>query len=160
MSITITIQGTPIQFPSSGESPNWAPAVIQFAEAVEIALQSVVGPGDVAAQVTDVNNNQSVALDIPALSFATGVVRSADVYYYVYRTTNSSTLLEQGKIRIAYNPSNNTNEKWELVQTKSGDAGITFDISDSGTFNYTSSNQAGTNYSGKIGFMAKALTQT
>lgn len=160
MSITITIQGTPIQFPSSGESPNWAPAVIQFAEAVEIALQSVVGPGDVAAQVTDINNNQAVALDLPALSFATGVVRAAFIKYYVFRTTDSSTLLEEGEIQIAYNPSNSSGQKWEMNQDRSGDAGIVFDISDAGTFNYTSTNQAGANYSGKIGFMAKALTQT
>lgn len=159
MSITITIQGTPIQFPSSGESPNWAPAVIQFAEAVEIALQGVVGPGDVSAQVTDLLNVAGVQT-FPALSFATGVVRSAEIFYYVYRTIDGVVHLENGKMFIAYNNANPTNQKWELTQTKSGDASVSFDVTDSGLFECTATPLVGTVYTGKIGFMAKALTQT
>jgi hypothetical protein len=37
MSVRITIGSQVIEFPSSGADPNWAPAVIDFAQAVETA---------------------------------------------------------------------------------------------------------------------------
>lgn len=163
MSVTITIQGTPIQFPSSGRSPNWAPAVIQFAQAVEEALQGVVGPGDVSAQVTDLLNNQAAPLDIPALTFPNGTVRVAFINYYIFRTdATPSTLLEQGEIQVAYNPANGSGLKWELSQQRKGgsESGVEFTMTDAGVMQYTSSNMTGGSYTGKIGFSAKALTQT
>ena len=42
MSIPINVRGTIIDFPSSGQNPNYAPAIIQFAEAVSNAFESTL----------------------------------------------------------------------------------------------------------------------
>ena len=69
MSTTIVIQGTVIEFPTSGESPNWAPAIVEFAEAVEAALQSVLGDFDVFPQTFILSNNANSNLNIPNLNY-------------------------------------------------------------------------------------------
>jgi hypothetical protein len=104
MSIQITIQGTVIDFPSSGQSPNWAPAIIEFAQAVEQALSGVVGPYDVSPQVIDIQNG--IPGNILALSFASSVVRSVQIMYSVYRVhdnavTNITTISGSPTITVA-----------------------------------------------------------
>lgn len=91
MSVVITIQGTVIEFPSSGQSPNWAPAVIEFAQAVEQALSGVAGDYDVSPQAIDITNGAS-STPITALSFPTSVVRSVIIRYSIYRICDDVTV--------------------------------------------------------------------
>lgn len=153
MSVIITIQGTPIEFPSSGESPNWAPAVIEFAQAVENAILSAVGPYDIASQVfnlsSDINNNT----DITDLNFPTAAVRSAYIKYAVIRV-GTTTKIESGNILAVYDGSS-----WTLSRDYIGDADCTFNITSAGQVQITTPTLAGYS-SGKVSFSAQALQQS
>jgi len=156
----IVIAGTPIQFPDTKASPDWSESVIQFAEAVESALSSVVGSFDVAPQsfVIDAYNPGS-GIDIPNLAFSTTSVRSAFIRYTVYRNTSTTTVTEAGTITIVYNPTNPVGNKWEIIQERAGDASISISISDTGQFSLTTSTLSGLNHVGKVSYQAQALAQ-
>jgi len=160
MAITITIQGTPISFPQSGSSPDWAPAIVQFAQAVEQALSSTTGPYDVSPQSFDISslNPGSPNVDIPNLAFSTSAVRAAWVKYTVFRTADSPTSVayEQGNILVVYNSSSGT---WEISQDLVGDAQVSFNITNSGQIQITCTQIGTVNHSGKIVYSATALEQ-
>ena len=130
MSTKIQIQSTVIDFPTSGESPNWAPAMLQFALAVENALNASIGPYDVAPQIQTVDTNGVTDLDITNLAFPSTDVSQVVIDYSVLRTiTEGETdkiYTEGGKLNCTYRPENN---RWELTQTKTGDAKSTFSMS-------------------------------
>jgi len=155
MSVIITIQGTPIEFPSTGESPNWAPSVIEFAQATEQALLSAVGPYDIPQQVFTLSSNVNTNLSITNLSFPTTVVRSAFINYSVIRLSSTETpLSESGEIYVVYDGSD-----WRITRDYVGDAGCTFDITSTGQVRISTTSFL--NYtSGKISFSAEALPQT
>lgn len=153
MSVIITIQGTPIEFPSSGESPNWAPAVIEFAQATEQALLSAVGPYDIAPQVFNLISDVNTNLDISNLNFPTAVVRAGYINYSVIRI-GSSTVSEAGQIVVVYDGST-----WTLTRDYVGDANCTFNITSTGQVQITTPTLAGYS-SGKISFSAQALQQS
>ena len=153
MSVTITIKGTPIDFPSSGESPNWSPAVIEFAQAVEEALLSVVGPNDIPSQVFTILND-NVTVDVTNLSFSTADVRSVYIKYAII-LSGSSVITEAGNIILVYNGSS-----WELTRDFVGDTtGCNFQISGIGQVSITIPVISGFT-SGKLSFSAQALQQT
>lgn len=160
MSVTITIQGTPIEFPSSGESPNWAPAVIEFAQATEQALLSAVGPYDIAPRVfnliSDINNN----LDITDLNFPTSAVRAGYINYTVFRTSDLETRSEVGNIICVFDSSKPVNKKWTISRDYTGDADCTFKVTDDGQVLITTIALSGTYVSGKVSFSAQALQQS
>jgi len=160
MSILITIAGTPIDFPSTGESPDWSPAVIAFAKAVESALVGLIGPDDISPQVQTFDaSNPGTGVTINSLSFSTATVRSAFITYSVFRQTDSSKIAESGTMNIVYNPDQTVGSKWELIREYEGDARITFFISDAGQFSFTTTALAGTNHKAWLSFSAKALPQ-
>jgi hypothetical protein len=153
MSVIITIQGTPIEFPSSGESPNWAPAVIEFAQSVENAILSAVGPYDIAPQVFNLVNEINTNTDITDLNFPTSAVRAGFIKYSVIRI-GSSTVVESGNIVVVYDGSS-----WTLSRDYIGDADCTFNITSAGQVQITT--PALTGYgSGKVSFSAQALQQS
>jgi hypothetical protein len=154
MSIQIIIQGTPIEFPSSGESPNWAPAVIEFAQATQQALLSAVGPYDIAPQVYNLLSNENTDLDITGLSFPTAVVRAGYINYSVIRTGTTEILDEAGTIVVVYDGS-----AWTLTRDYVGDADCTFEITNTGQVQLTTPSLTGYT-SGSISFSAKTLLQT
>jgi hypothetical protein len=90
--IPITIQSTVINFPSSGSSPNWSEAVIQFAEAVAAALALVVGPFDVAPQTFVMTSNANTNVALPNLTFPPSDVQGAVIQYSVLRQTNGASI--------------------------------------------------------------------
>jgi len=160
MAVVITIQGTPINFPSSGASPNWAPAVIQFAEAVEAALQGVVGNFDIVPQtfnITAVPN--AVATNIPNLAFSIAEVRGAFIRYSVFRETTSANASETGEFRISYNPNNSPGSQWESNRISTGNASIDLTITDTGQVQITLTALGGSNHVGQFNFTAQALEQ-
>lgn len=158
---TITIKGTPINFPDSGTSPNWAPAVIQFAQAVADALSLLVGTADVTPQNFTIDSfNPVTNQDLPNLQFSTSIVRAAFIRYSVYRNTSTTTVAESGIMIIVYNPANPTNNKWELIRDFTGDAQIDFNITDTGQVQFTTQTLGGLSHNGKIAFAAQALLQS
>lgn len=158
---SINIRDTVINFPDSGTSPNWAPAVIAFAQAVEDALNLLVGSADVSPQNYTIDAfNPVTSQNIPNLLFSTSIVRAAFIRYSVYRTTSLSTVTETGTIIVVYNASNPVSNKWEIIQYKTGDASISFAITDTGQMQFTTTTLAGTGHAGKIAFAAQALLQS
>jgi hypothetical protein len=156
----ITVSGTPIDFPDSAASPNWAPAVIQFAQLVATALTASVGPFDVPPQVYTMPSNVNTNVNIPSLAFPTATVRAAFIKYSVYRTTNSSTAYEAGNMVVVYNANGTPGSLWELINSHEGNGDILFNITDTGQLQYTTTSLSGSNHVGTISFSGQALTQS
>ncbi len=112
----IIIQGQIIEFPNSGGSPNWAPAVIEFAEAVEGALAGVAGTYDVAPQVYDIASDVNTLVNVPLLTFPVANVRSAFIRYAIYRVSDTITESETGTLEIVYN---NLTGTWQISRESS-----------------------------------------
>lgn len=164
MAIQLTIKGTVVEIPSSGASPNWAPGIIEALQALTDAVNSVTGTYDIAPQVQNIDaNNNSTNVTIANLAFPPSEVRSATVFYSVYRMTEDSgppdgqEVAEGGSIVIVYNASNPANNKWEIAQYKAGEANITFDITDLGQFRFTTSPLSGINHVGSLSFRAISI---
>jgi len=161
----INIQGTVIDFPNSAASPNWAEAVDQFVKAVEQALASVVGPYDVAPQALTIDSfNPGTNIPIAALSFPVSAVRSATIRYAVYRTTTTDIAGESGEISIFYNANGPISNKWEISQRiLSGIIGagkISFNITDVGQIQFSTTALAGSNHVGKLTFVAQSILKS
>lgn len=157
----ITIQGTIIDFPNSGSDPNWAPAVIQFAQAVEAAIQGFAGAFDVAPQSYTMTANLNASpVDLTNLTFPPSDVRAVFIKYTVFRSTDSTSAYEGGDIIATYSAANPTNNKWDVIQRKNGDAKVSISFSDSGQVQFTSEALSGINHSGKFTYTATALSQT
>jgi hypothetical protein len=151
MSIQINIKGTLIDFPSSGESPNWSPAVIEFAQAVEDAILSAVGPYDIPSQVfTILNDNQTY--DVTNLSFSTATVRAGFIRYSII-LEGTATTTEAGNIMVVYNGST-----WDLTRDYVGNANCIFSISSIGQVSVIIPAVPGF-VTGKLSFSAQALKQ-
>lgn len=157
----IQIGTTVIQFPDSGTSPNWAQAIIDFAEAVQNTLSGLAGPADVFPQIFVIDNfNPGTAVNIPNLTFSTTVVRAAFIKYAVYRTTSSSNASEVGTINIIYNPANPIGNKWEYDRQYAGIGQVSFTITDTGQVQLNTTALAGLNHTGKIAYSATAFLQS
>lgn len=164
MSIQLTIKGSIIEIPSSGSSPNWSSGIIEALQALTDAVNSVTGTYDVAPQVQNIDaNNNSTNVTIANLAFPPSEVRSATIFYSVYRMTEDSgppdgqEVAEGGQITVVYNASNPTNNKWEIAQYKAGEANITFSITDLGQFRFTTSPLTGINHVGSLSFRAISI---
>lgn len=161
MSVIITIQGTSIAFPSSGEPENWSQPLIDFATAVQDALSSITGPADVPPQTLTIDAfNPGSNIVIPALTFSTTTVRGAFIRYAVNRTTSLTSVSEIGEIEIVYNATGPTGNKWEYGRTYTGDASITFTITDVGQVLLNTTSLSGINHTGILTYTAQALLQT
>lgn len=156
----LNIQGTIINFPDSGESPNWAPAVIQFAQAVEEALSAVAGPFDVSPQIFVMTSNANSNVSLPNLAFPTSSVRGAFIRYSVFRTTSLNTVSESGNMIVTYNPDGPIGNKWEIIREYVGNAQVTFSITDVGQIQFSSSLLTGTGHAGTISYAGQALLQS
>jgi len=159
MSVIITIQGTPIEFPSTGESPNWAPAVIEFAQATEEALNAAVGPADISPKIFTLSSNTTVGfIPVTELEFSTSVVRAGFITYAVIRKSDTTTVTEAGNIVVVYNGST-----WELTRDYVGDAGCEFDITPSGSVRIDVPNAISGTYdsaNSNVSFSATAVLQS
>lgn len=157
---TITIQGTIIEIPASGASPNWAPAIIQAFQAIEGALSQVAGTFDVPPQVMTIDAyNPGVNIDMPNFSFPVSDVRAAQLIYSVYRTTTTQTVVETGTMEIVYNPNGSVGNKWTLTREGNNDAKIEFNVTDLGQVQFTTTTLSGSNHEGRLTYLAKALLQ-
>lgn len=160
---TITIQGTPIDFPDDRASPDWAPGVIAFAVAVQNALETAVGPFDVQAQSFDISAYNSASnISLPGLAFPIGEVRAAFIDYAIFRTTSTSNAYEAGKITAIYVPGNSPGSIWVFTNTDITGIGgqVVFNITDAGQVQFTSTALGGLDHTGQIAFSATVLLQS
>jgi hypothetical protein len=160
MSIPINISGTVVNFPSSGESPNYAPAIIQFAQLTAAALAFAIGPFDISPQTFVMGSNVNTNVNLPNLSFPVSQVQGAVITYSVLRTTNSVVVSETGEIFVNYNSSFSVGHKWEISWDFVGGAQITFNITDTGQVQFSTTSIAGTGYQGTITYSAKSVLIT
>jgi hypothetical protein len=156
MSVQITIAGTIIDFPTSGTSPDYSQAIVEFAQAVESALQSVAGTYDVSQQSVALDSyNPGSNVDIPNLSFPTSNVRATFIKYSVYRVTNTTNAAESGNMLAVYNTALGT---WELQQERVGNASISFTIANNGQVSFSTTAFGGTGHSGTLIYEARSLS--
>jgi len=157
----ITIAGTPIDFPDTGNSPIWSDAIIQFAQAVELALSGVVGAGDLGKNtfLLDSSHNPVTNLNITDFTFEPSLVRSVFARYYVYRQTSTTKVMESGTLTMVYNPSGSSQSKWQISRSYVNDASCTFNITDAGQVRISLTSISGSNHVGQVSFVAQVLTQ-
>jgi hypothetical protein len=157
MSVPITISGTTVNFPSSGDSPNWSPAVIQFAQLVAAALEFTVGAFDIPPQTFDITADVNTNVALPNLSFPTTQVNGAIIAFSVIRVSSTTTVTETGNMVINYNPTFPTNQKWEISVDYVGNADITFSVTDVGQVQFSTTSLPGSFVSASITYQAKAI---
>ena len=159
MSYQVVIQGNVIELPEVSASPNWAPGQVTFNQAVANALQFSVGTFDIPPQTFAMQSNLNTNVDIGGLSFPTSEVRSATIYFYVFRQTNSSNEGQAGFMTILYNPNNSVSNKWEVASQSVGESTVTFTVQDNGQVSFSSDVLAGSNHIGTIGYYSKVIQQ-
>ena len=116
--ISILIGHTIVQFPASGSSSNWSPAIIQFAELVSVQLKAISSPFDIPPTVQVLTaNNATIELtgNGAAVNFPFGSVRSFTFTYALYQTTtdliNPPNITVAGTVVGVYSPSTSS---WTL----------------------------------------------
>jgi len=163
---TITIKGTPIAIPSSGQSPNWSPAIIEAFQALADAVNVFTGTFDVAPQAKNIDiYNASSNIDIDNLIFPPTDVRAVTVFYTVYRKTTESVPLagdgqevaESGTLEIVYNNSRPSNQKWEIGRMGEGDAFIDFNVTDLGQVQFSTTALTGIDHTGIVSYRALSI---
>lgn len=159
--VPLVVNNTTFNYPGPGEDPGWGEDATAWAQAVTQVLNSLLGPGDVLETTFNVTNNVSAAENVVGLTFDTATVRAAIIEYSVYRTSDTATSgnAEFGMMVMVYDNSATSGNKWVLVQDSSGDAGIFFDVTDAGQFQYTSTDIGAAGYSGVMKFKARTLSQ-
>lgn len=152
----ITIQGEVIEIPNSGASPNWAPAIIRFAELVANTLNSFAGPYDVSKQIVPLPSDVNVNNDAPLLNFPVAAVRGAFIRYTVYRKSDTVTKVKAGNLIAVYNPDASPGNKWDLTDVFSGENILSFNITDAGQVQYTTTALGGVYQEGTLTYTALA----
>jgi hypothetical protein len=165
MTVEVIIRNTPINVPVSGDSPNWAPAITQAIQELADAVNSVGSAYDVPLQSLRIDEYPSASnIQIDNLYFPSTHVLSAQIYYAVKRNTSTESsnigqnVTEEGILEILYNIDNPTLNKWEIVRTFTGDANISFSISDLGQVKFsTTLLSSGIDHKGTISFRALSI---
>lgn len=157
----LTIGNQPFAYPNPGEEAGWGEDATGWAKAVTDLLATLVTTGDILQTSFAVQNNISVAEDVTGMFFDSGTVRSAQITYAVHRISDVTPAgtTEAGTIIIALNDTAAPGQKWQMMQTKEGNAGIAFSIGDGGQFQYISTDLGALNYSGTLKFSAKVLSK-
>ena len=164
MAFKINIQSKVINFPDTSESPNWAPAVVAFAKAVEEALAVSTGAYDIAPQVLTIDDyNPGTNIDVDNLSFPPAEVIKVEITYSVYRSTSTTTVVEGGNLELVYDETRPVNQKWDVVRTThGGDAQIQFSVTDLGQvrFSTTALGEIHMRHEGFITYRALSVLKT
>lgn len=159
MSLPLNILGTVFNYPSSGEDRgSWGDESSLWAQAVTNMLALLVGPNDILQTSFLVDNNQLISTVIRGLYFNPSQVRASNITYSVYRTTDTTSVIETGDLLITYNPASAVGQKFQIAQRANGVSGLLFNVDDTGQFTYTTSNITGTNYTGILKFTARSLS--
>lgn len=103
MSVRLTIGTQIISFPTSGTDANWAPAVVQFAQAVADQLAAIASQFDISPRVQILTSDANTNIDVSGCTFPSGSVRSFNFVYAIYRTNGVDTLAEEGAVNAVFN---------------------------------------------------------
>jgi hypothetical protein len=155
MAVNLTVKGVTYRYPVT-QDENWGKNASDWAIAVTDALGTASVEGDLpppdAAQAS-IQNNQASPVNVTDLIFDSATVRSAVVHYYVYRKHGATEVMETGILNLKY-----VNSDWTFSQESQGDdTGVSLDITSGGQVQYTSTNLAGSPYTGVMKYRAFAL---
>jgi hypothetical protein len=95
-------------------------------------------------------NNQVAAIDLTGVVLDSTQYRSVKIFYEIFRKTATNELLANGELVCLYDETSNA---WSLAPgfwEGAADYGVVFSITPAGQVQYTSSNLAGANYTGRI----------
>jgi hypothetical protein len=110
-----------IKFPNSGADANWAPAIVQFAEAVGTQLLLVGNPGDKTSRVDPLPSNGFPNWNIPNAQFTGTTVRKFIFSYAIMRKNQATptpfSVAEQGVVEGIYNSATSS---WEITHNFTG----------------------------------------
>lgn len=150
---SLQIGNTIYSYPTEGDNPGWGEDATEWATGVTEALEGVQGPNDILLTSATLANNQTTSEDIPGLVFNTGEVQSIKVEYFIIRVFDSGaiTVTESGEIIGDFNGTN-----FSISNGSVGDAGVTLSVTNSGQFQYVSSNLVN-HVSTTIRFKAKTI---
>lgn len=155
----IVIVGTEeFEIPLEGENGNYGEQVSDWIVAVSDSLTTVLQPNDIVRTSASILNNISVATPVAGFLFDSSEVVSINAEFTVTRTTDfpAVTLVQSGIIEGNYDGST-----WIITIRSVRDAGVLFDITNSGQITYTTPvPMTGTNYSGEILFKAKVFNES
>lgn len=151
----IDINGTTVNMPLSGASPNWAPAIIQLFQLIAEALAINVTPYDIPPQTYNMVSNINSNVAIPNMEFPPAAVSGGVIFYSVSRTASPAASSDQsGILMFNYDPATLT---WQLNNEWVGPgAGITFTIAPDGQVSYSTTSLSGY-VSGYISFRGLAV---
>lgn len=158
MSVVLTVNGVPFDYPSQGEQQDWGEAATAWAQEVTNVLSSVNGPSDVLETSFTIVNNTTSFTDITGFFFDANVVRSFAARGNIYRTYSSGPTLEKSEEFLLTGLYQGASG-WIIQQEGLGDAGITFDITSLGQVQYKSTNLA-TPHSGILKFRGVGILNT
>lgn len=130
------------------------------AAASAAAISPWLGTASIGQTSFTVANNQGAAANVTGLSFNSASCKAARVQGDLRRKTDtaSSELLAYVELFLIYSDQDST---WRLVSVReesySSASGVTFSVTSGGQVQYTSTNIAGTNYSGTFKFKAEVI---
>lgn len=154
--VELEVNNKQFLYPNAGENPGWGEDATAWAEEVTEVLNSLAGPDDILQTTVSINNNVGpTPSNVAGLLFNTATVRSARIDYNIYRTLNAaSELAETGIVQIVYKSIAGT---WELSQEATGNAGVSFTITNAGQVQYTSTNMGVGTHVGTLNFESSVV---
>ena len=111
------------------------------------AITTIVGAGG-DLQEFSIDNDVQTAIALNALTLDSDQIVSAQIGFDIQRRTDTGSVNESGTILCSYN---NELATWSLsYESFGGDAGVNFEIDNSGVISYTSSDFTGGTYVGEL----------
>jgi hypothetical protein len=125
---TLNINGEVINFPEVNASPNWAPAIVQFAQATEAALNTIVVENDIAPYEQSLVTflSPTVILEsLIGLIFPRSDIYSFKIEYHIKSTkAGPVSLRETGTLEGI----TKSNGDLDLVRSADTDIGAVFSV--------------------------------
>lgn len=146
MSVTLTVNGTPYNFPNQGQEPPWGENVTEWASAITSALASLNSDVDILTTSFNPANAQTlVSQNIVGFSFDNAKVQGFIAEYSIYRVVKDSSnviteeYVESGNIYGNYLAGAGT---WTISKLGNdiGSTGISIKILNTGQLVYNSTN--------------------
>lgn len=154
MSVILTVNNTPFEYPEQGEQAPWGEAATGWAKEVTAVLSSINGPYDILESSANILNNQ-VDQIIPGFVLDITLVRSFYAIGNIYRTDGTTEKTETFVINGL-----NTGSSWSMTQEGFGDSGVVLNLdSITGQMKYTSDNLIGQT-AGLVKFKVTAISKT
>ena len=124
-------------YPENGTSPieDWGQNASDWAQAITDIVGDIFAPGDITLTTFPLSDNITSFTNIVGLKFSTTTILAAKVEYTIKRIVGATTYTEYGVILGTFDGT-----IFSISQEAVGDAGITFDVTNLGQFQYKSTN--------------------